>query len=97
MSKATPRLDGGLIARKGEAAPAVVAPPVVVSIATESIQPGRAASPIPKGTSGTIAVTVRLDAARYEQLKMHSVRRRQTNQEILVTALDEYLKGPGPC
>jgi predicted transcriptional regulator len=46
---------------------------------------------VPKGLAGTIAVTVRLDPERYERLKMHGVRRRQTNQQIIVAALDAYL------
>jgi hypothetical protein len=36
-------------------------------------------------------VTVRLDPGRYERLKMHGARRRQSNQEILVAALDAFL------
>lgn len=93
MSKAVPRLEGGLIVRKGEAAPATASPPPTVSAPSE---PARSAAPassatLPKGTAGTIAVTVRLDPERYERLKMHGARRRQTNQQIIVTALDAYL------
>jgi hypothetical protein len=76
-----PRLDSGLIARKGEAAP------VTSSAVTMSApKPGA-----PKGTGGTIAVTVRLDPERYEKLKLHGIRTRRTNQDILVQALDAYL------
>jgi predicted transcriptional regulator len=50
---------------------------------------------MPKGIAGTIAVTVRLDPERYERLKMHGVRRRQTNQQIIVAALDAYLAAGG--
>jgi hypothetical protein len=91
LSKQPPRLEGGLIVRKGEAAPAVVAQPAVVapSMPTE-IQPPPSA-PVPKGIAGTIAVTVRLDPDRYERLKVHGARRRQTNQQIIVAALDTYL------
>ena len=49
------------------------------------------AAPTPKGTAGTVAVTVRLDEGRYQRLKMHGVRERRTNQQILVAALDAYL------
>jgi hypothetical protein len=45
----------------------------------------------PRGIAGTIAVTVRLDPERYERLKLHGARRRQSNQEILVAALDTFL------
>ena len=97
MSKTPPtRLDGGLIARKGEAAPAISAPPIdPPASAPASITPEiRAASAVPKGVGGTIAVTVRLDPERYERLKMHGARQRRTNQQILVAALDAYLKEP---
>lgn len=77
-SRKAPRLDGALIARKGEAAPS--------SAAVSASEP-RA----PKGTAGTIAITVRLDPERYEKLKLHGVRTRRTNQDILVQALDAYL------
>ena len=48
---------------------------------------------IPHGTKGTIAVTVRLDPARYQRLIAFKARfpRRMKNQEILVAALDAYL------
>jgi hypothetical protein len=45
-----------------------------------------------RGLHGTIAVTVRLDPARYERLKVHGARVRRTNQEILVEALDDYFR-----
>lgn len=48
---------------------------------------------IPKGTKDTIALTVRLDAARYDRLIAYSARTRprMKNQEILVRALDMFL------
>jgi hypothetical protein len=39
-----------------------------------------------------IAVTLRLDERRYERLKLYGVRRRLTNQQILVHALDLLLE-----
>lgn len=83
MAKNASRLAGGLIVRKGDAAPSVAAAP----LAGEARQ---AAVP-PRGASGTIAVTVRLDPERYERLKIHGARNRRTNQQILVEALDCYL------
>jgi hypothetical protein len=80
MASVGSRLDSGLIVRKGEAAPAVPAP-----------TPPASEAPTPKGIAGTVAVTVRLDPARYERLKMHGVKERRTNQQILVAALDDYL------
>ena len=50
---------------------------------------------------GTLAITVRLDPVRYEALKAAAARARagksgpKTNQEILVTALDSYLRNSG--
>jgi hypothetical protein len=79
--KATP-LDAGLIARKGEAAPA--------QIPTQASPP---AATVPHGTKDTVALTVRLDPARYRRLIAYGARctPRKTNQEILVEALDAYL------
>jgi hypothetical protein len=54
--KATP-LDADLIARKGEAAPA--------QIPTPAHPP---ASSMPHGTKDAVALTVRLDPARYRRL-----------------------------
>jgi hypothetical protein len=68
-------LDGGLLARKGEAVPAQELP-----------------AP-PRGTKGTIALTLRLDPERYQRLVQLGARfaPRKTNQQILVEALDAYL------
>jgi predicted transcriptional regulator len=41
----------------------------------------------------TIAVTVRLDEARYERLKRFGSQHRITNQDIIVAALDHFLQG----
>jgi hypothetical protein len=81
-SRSASRLDGGLIARKGEAAP---------TTRPTAVAPEPPVKTVAKGTSGTIAVTVRLDPERYERLKFFGVRNRRTNQDILVDALDDYL------
>lgn len=106
-SRNTSRLDPGLIARKGQAAPAAPAAPVPAPVAPEppvalaTIPPsapangpalGEEARPPARGLQGTIAVTVRLDPVRYERLKVHGARARRTNQEILVEALDDYFR-----
>ncbi|MDO9713152.1 hypothetical protein [Paracraurococcus lichenis] len=101
------RLDAGLIARKGEAAPASsgqapAASPAPAMDSPPEPPPGLPeenaaaathATPaaLPRGLQGTIAVTVRLDPARYERMRIFGVRRRRTNQQILVEALDGYL------
>jgi hypothetical protein len=86
MAKTGSRLDSGLIVRKGEATPA--AP---VSAPAQSTEASGVDASIPKGVADTVAVTVRLDQARYERLKMHGAQNRRTNQQILVAALDAYL------
>jgi hypothetical protein len=79
--KATP-LDADLIARKGEAAPAMAPTPTST--------PGASA---PHGTKDTIALTVRLDPERYRRLVAYAAGfvPRKTHQDILVEALDAYL------
>jgi hypothetical protein len=74
------QLDAGLLARKGEAAPASPAAPLP-------------ALHEPLGTKETTAVTLRLDRERYRQLVSYGARfmPRRTNQEILLAALDAYL------
>ena len=102
-SRNASRLDPGLIARKGQAAPAAPVPvasepPAAVAAVppppapANGPAPGEEARPPARGLQGTIAVTVRLDPARYERLKVHGARARRTNQEILVEALDDYFR-----
>lgn len=88
--------------KKGDAAPAVssfedavrFSPPRVShsspspSEETES-SPARLSSRV----QATIAVTVRLDEPRYERMKTWgTAKRRVTNQEIIVAALDLFFK-----
>jgi hypothetical protein len=97
MSKSPSRLEGGLIARKGEAAPTTVVHQPVLSVETSPAHAAAPSKPVaverstPKGIAGTIAVTVRLDPERYERLKIYGAKQRQSNQQILVAALDAYL------
>jgi len=105
-SRNASRLDPGLIARKGEAAPASLSPatiggPTQIQAGARGATPreeprteahrGGAQAPA-RGLHGTIAVTVRLDPSRYERLKVHGARLRRTNQEIFVEALDGYFR-----
>jgi hypothetical protein len=75
-------LDADLIARKGEAAPALAPTPTSTT-----------ASIVPHGTKDTVALTVRLDQERYRRLVAYAAGfvPRKTHQEILVEALDVYL------
>jgi len=77
-------LDATLLARKGEAVPG--------STPAHTLEQPTSTS-IPKGTKDTIAVTVRLDAERYQRLVRYGACfvPRRTNQEILIAALDAYL------
>lgn len=86
MSKPKPpTLTSGIIVRKGEAVPnGAEAGEGIGDRALESMG-------LPKGTDGTVAVTVRLDPDRYARLKHYGVDHRQTNQQILVLALDAFL------
>ena len=43
--------------------------------------------------SKPIALTLKVDQARYEALKVLGARTRRSNQEILLAALDAYLEG----
>jgi hypothetical protein len=76
----TATLEADLIARKGEASPAR--------------SPAQSTPGMPRGTKGTVAVTVRLDEERYHKLVGYGARftPRKTNQDILVEALDAYLE-----
>ena len=83
-TRKTASLDGGLIARKGAAVPAQV--PVAARTIAEMPD-------TPRGTTDTIALTVRLDRELYLRLKSHGIgfRPRKTSQDILVEALKAYL------
>jgi hypothetical protein len=95
-----PRLASGLITRKGEAVPAVStdesSPSQSQIVRPSAVQAGSPApssrAERPTGTTGTIAVTVRLDPARYERLKIYGLRNRRSNQDLLVEALDSFLE-----
>lgn len=93
-SRNASRLEPGLIARKGEALPAR-SEAVVADAERQDDHEGVLLMGPPRrsarGLHGTIAVTVRLDPERYERLKVFGARRRHTNQDILVEALDRFL------
>lgn len=74
------KLSGSLLARKD--APVPISPAVPALPATGQ---GRG--------DKLIALTVKVDQARYEALKVLGARTRRSNQEILMTALDAYLRG----
>ncbi len=52
-------------------------------------QPGRGPEP---ADDGRVALTLRLDRARYTRLKIVAARRSRSGHEVLLTALDAYLE-----
>lgn len=82
------KLSGALLAHKGAAVPAAT----YNDAARQSASPG----PLPEGQGGRlIALTLKVDQARYEALKVLGARTRRSNQEILLAALDAYLHAGG--
>ena len=63
--------------------------PAAVPAASSALPP----LPVSSRVRPTIAVTVRLDEARYERLKRFGGQHRITNQDIIVAALDHFLQG----
>ena len=80
----TASLTAGLVAKKGEAAPAVIRKPPAEPAVTE---PGAAG-----GRDYYKALTVKLDRERYETLKNAGIKLDKKSQEIFVAALDMWLK-----
>lgn len=77
----TASLTSGLVAKKGQASPAVTLTDVI---------------PNPAGKTAAMdyykALTVKLDRERYESLKNLGVKLDKKSQEIFVEALDLWLK-----
>jgi hypothetical protein len=78
------KLSGSLLARKDAASPNMTTAPAAPTVAAPARE-GRGDKPI--------ALTVKVDQARYEALKILGARTRRSNQEILLAALDAYLEG----
>ena len=79
MSK-TASLTPGLVAKKGQAAPAAAMPLPELTAAAPSTM-----------SSYYKALTVKLDRSRYETLKNAGIKLDKKSQEIFVEALDAYL------
>lgn len=76
MSKAkVASLTSAVIATKGTAAPSATTPVKAMK----------------EDAGDRTAVTVRLTPSEYRQLKLHGLEHRQSNQDIIVAALDAYL------
>lgn len=81
----TASLTAGLVAKKGEAAPATEVRPAQVVEAP-------AAAPAAARRDYYKALTVKLDRNRYEALKNLGVKLDKKSQEIFVEALDLWLR-----
>jgi hypothetical protein len=85
MRRTSKQLSGSLLARKD--AP----PPATPDVSLPHVEkPARVVERKP------IALTLKVDQVRYEALKTLGARTRRSNQEILLAALDAYLKKEGP-
>jgi hypothetical protein len=77
------------IPKKGEAVPAISSLETTTTRqeTEQQLVPSRQ---LVSRVQATIAVTVRLDAGRYERMKSWGTSRRVTNQEVIVAALDRF-------
>lgn len=104
------RLEGGLLARKGQALPTSTAYPRLAASQPDapSAALGQACLGTPAGEkpparragSDRVALTLRLDRERYTRLKIVAARHAQSGQSVLLEALDAYLASCGadcPC
>ena len=78
----TASLTAGLVAKKGEAAPATV-----IATPTQPIE-----TKAHGGRDYYKSLTVKLDRSRYENLKSMGVKLDKKSQEIFVEALDLWMK-----
>lgn len=82
------KLSGALLAQKGPSAAALYSDTARQSASPRALPEGEGSKPI--------ALTLKVDQARYEALKVLGARTRRSNQEILLAALDTYLhRGEG--
>ena len=80
------KLSGALLMQKGATVPtATQRDGERQSVPPAKMSEGQRSKPI--------ALTLKVDQARYEALKVLGARTRRSNQEILLAALDAYLEG----
>lgn len=78
----TATLTSRLVAKKGEATPAVMRDPIIVTVPKTLVN----------NSDYYKALTVKLDRERYESLKTVGLKLDKKSQEIFVEALDMWLK-----
>ena len=83
MTKKPAQITSGLIAKKGAAAP--------VSDSTHEPKPEPVKTK-PPSIAETVAITVRLEPALYNRLKMLGATMRKSNQDMGVEALEAYIE-----
>lgn len=98
-------LSGALLVAKGGASPALFRPVIAngglspgqaTGTADSEDGPHRAMDPLPPGDSPPRRrISLRLDPARHLRLKLVAAHLRQSAQEILTAALDDYLDKAG--
>jgi hypothetical protein len=105
------RLTSHLLARKGTAFPAggfaavniaVAEPPPAAFSAAAGPRPLAPAGPVaapqarePAGRESRVKMTVRLDPGQHGRLRILAALQRCTSQEIIVRALDAYIRANG--
>lgn len=77
-------LSSDLIVRKGEASPTVMT-------LKESPVPKKEIESEKLNDKKRVAITVKLEAAMYENLKLYGARNRKTNQDLIVEAINKFL------
>jgi len=65
------------------------------SPAVRQARPSRRKGTLEQVADRPVALTVKVDQLRYEALKVLGARTRRSNQEILLAALDAYLRSAG--
>lgn len=81
-------LTGAIFQKKGEAAPAAVAPVPVPKVTP-------AAKPEPIASAKRVALTVKLDPQTYDRLKFLAFKSRQSHQDLLERAVLALLRSEG--
>ena len=70
--------------------------PATGGTATRQVRPSRRKTATPEPVADKpVALTVKVDQPRYEALKVLGARTRRSNQEMLLAALDAYLRNAG--
>ena len=87
MSKQRASLTGSIFQKKGEAAPAAVAPVPAPKVTD--------AMPEPIASTKRMALTVKLDPQTYDRLKLLAFKSRQSHQDLLERAVLALLRTEG--